>query len=128
VRKRAGARYLLLNMAVNTKINCKGEIMQNLQAGTKEQIINSLFMPFGTIDIEIHKTTKNTVKLSYLNEKFTLNCHGVLTQESTQDGKVWYFFCCSNVPEKEIKQALLKWLTVNKNNYQFTYKLQCGVK
>ena len=98
--------------------------MKTLTAGTNKQIVDSLFKSGGTIDIEILKTTKNTVKVSYINEKFTLNCHGVLCQESIQNGKVWYFFCSSNQPEKEIKQTLLKWLTVNKNNYQFTYKLQ----
>ena len=97
--------------------------MRTLIAGTKEQIINSLFIQYGTIDIEIKKTTKNTVKLSYLNENFTLNCHGVLCIESILDGKLWYHFCPSRYPEKEIKQAIKTWLINNKNNYQYDYKI-----
>jgi len=68
-----------------------------LKVGTGKEAIDSLFKNQGTVDIIIRKITKNTVKIRYLGENFTLNKHGVLCHETIikDDPKkrIWYTFC-----------------------------------
>lgn len=74
--------------------------------------------------IEIIKTTKNAIKLKYDDTNFTVNKHGVLCHETKlADGKTWYTFCSSDVPQKQIIAEVKHWLANNISKFEYEYKL-----
>lgn len=81
----------------------------NLKVSTAKETINSLFKAGGTTDVIIRQHTKNTVKITYQGQNYTINKWGVLCFETiTQEG-IRYSYCPFNIPKKEIIDAVLQW-------------------